>query len=256
MPEVELDPDIVLLIFLPPLLYSAAFFSNLRELRNNLRPIGLLAIGLVVVTMLAVAGVGHTVIGLGWREAFVLGAVVSPTDAVAPAAILRRLGMPRRVVTVVEGESLTNDWTALVLYRFAVAAVVTGSFSLVEAGARVPLERRRRASAIGVAVGDRHRGGPAAAGRPAHRDHDLAADRLRGLPPGRGAGRLRRACGGHGRGVARLAGLRADHRHHPHRADRDLAEPAVPPQRGPVRAHRPAACRWCWMPSRTAPPRS
>ena len=152
MPEVELDPDIVLLIFLPPLLYSAAFFSNVRELRNNLRPIGLLAIGLVLATMLAVAVVGHAVIGLGWKEAFVLGAVVSPTDAVAPATILRRLGVPRSVVTIVEGENLTNDWTALVLYKFAVAAVVSGSFSLAEAAPEFLLNGIG-GIAIGVAVG-------------------------------------------------------------------------------------------------------
>jgi Na+/H+ antiporter len=134
VPDIELDPDIVLLVFLPPLLYAAAFFSNLRELRANARPIGLLAIGLVVVTTLAVAAVAHYAIGLEWPVAFVLGAIVSPTDAVAPATILRRLGVPRRVVTIVEGENLTNDWTALVTYKFAVAAVVTGSFSLLEAG--------------------------------------------------------------------------------------------------------------------------
>ncbi len=133
VPEVELDPDIVLLIFLPPLLYSAAFFSNLRELRKNVRPISILAIGLVLVTTVVVAVAAHYVIGLEWSVAFVLGAVVSPTDAVAPAEILRRLGAPRGVVNVVEGENLTNDWTALVTYKFAVAAVVTGSFSLAEA---------------------------------------------------------------------------------------------------------------------------
>ena len=134
VPDIELDPDIVLLVFLPPLLYAAAFFSNLRELRLNARPIGLLAIGLVIVTTLAVATVAHWAIGLEWQVAFVLGAIVSPTDAVAPATILRRLGVPRRVVTIVEGENLTNDWTALVTYKFAVAAVLTGSFSLAEAG--------------------------------------------------------------------------------------------------------------------------
>ena len=134
LPAIELDPDIVLLIFLPPLLYAAAFFSNLRELRGHWRPISLLAIGLVVVTMVTVAAIAHWAIGLGWPVAFVLGAIVSPTDAVAPATILRRLGVPRRVVTIVEGENLTNDWTALVAYKFAVAAVVTGSFSLWEAG--------------------------------------------------------------------------------------------------------------------------
>ena len=134
MPDIELDPDIVLLVFLPPLLYAAAFFSNLRELRAHLRPISTLAIGLVVVTTVSVAAAAHYVIGLDWPVAFVLGAVVSPTDAVAPATILRRLGVPRRVITIVEGENLTNDWTALVAYRFAVVAVVSGSFSLVEAG--------------------------------------------------------------------------------------------------------------------------
>jgi len=148
VPDIELDPDIVLLVFLPPLLYAAAFFSNLRELRANARPIGLLAIGLVVVTTLAVATVAHYAIGLEWQVAFVLGAIVSPTDAVAPATILRRLGVPRRVVTIVEGENLTNDWTALVTYKFAVAAVVTGSFSLLEAGPKFVLT-----GVGGVAIG-------------------------------------------------------------------------------------------------------
>jgi Na+/H+ antiporter len=134
VPSLELDPDLVLLIFLPPLLYGAAFFTSLRDLRRNARPIALLAIGVVLVTMLAVAFVAHHAIGLGWAEAFVLGAVVSPTDAVAPTEILRRIGAPHRMLTVIEGENLTNDWTALVLYRFAVAAVVSGSFSLAEAG--------------------------------------------------------------------------------------------------------------------------
>lgn len=152
VPNVELDPDLVLLIFLPPLLYAAAFFSNLRELRNNVRPISLLAIGLVIATTLAVAGVAHAVIGLGWQSAFVLGAVVSPTDAVAPAEILRRLGVPRRVVSVVEGENLTNDWTALVFYKFAVAAVTSGSFSLLTAGPKF-VATGLGGVAIGVLVG-------------------------------------------------------------------------------------------------------
>jgi monovalent cation/hydrogen antiporter len=139
VPSVELDPDLVLLIFLPPLLYGAAFFTSLRDLRANARPIALLSIPLVGVTMAAVAVVAHEVVGLGWPEAFVLGAIVSPTDAVAPAEIMRRIDAPRRLITVVEGENLTNDWTALVLYRFAVAAVVTGSFSLVEASVKFVL---------------------------------------------------------------------------------------------------------------------
>jgi monovalent cation/hydrogen antiporter len=136
VPNLELDPDLVLLIFLPPLLYGAAFFTSLRDLRRNARPIALLSIGVVAVTMVAVAVVAHEAIGLGWPEAFVLGAVVSPTDAVAPAEILRRVGAPHRLLTVIEGENLTNDWTALVLYKFAVAAVVTGTFSLAEAGVK------------------------------------------------------------------------------------------------------------------------
>ena len=133
MPEVELDPEVVLLVFLPPLLYGSAFFTSLRDLRAAVVPIAMLSVGAVAVTMVAVAVVAHEVIGLDWGPAFVLGAIVSPTDAVAPASVLRRLNAPRRLLTVVEGENLTNDWTALVLYRFAVAAVVTGSFSLLDA---------------------------------------------------------------------------------------------------------------------------
>jgi CPA1 family monovalent cation:H+ antiporter len=130
VPSVELDPDLVLLIFLPPLLYGAAFFTSVRDLRRNAKPIALLSIPLVLVTMGAVALVAHEAVGLAWGPAFVLGAIVSPTDAVAPAEIMRRVGAPRRLISIVEGENLTNDWTALVLYRFAIAAVVTGSFSL------------------------------------------------------------------------------------------------------------------------------
>ncbi len=152
VPEMQLEPDLVLLIFLPPLLYAAAFFANLRELRLNARPIGMLAIGLVIATMVIVATVAHEVVGLSWPVAFVLGAVVSPTDAVAPAQILRRLSVPRRVVTVVEGENLTNDWTALVAYKFAVAAVVTGSFSLLEAAPEF-IYTGLAGVAVGVAAG-------------------------------------------------------------------------------------------------------
>ncbi len=134
VPTVSLDPDVVLLIFLPPLLYGAAFFTSVRELRRDARSIATLAIPLVFATMTAVAIVVHEVVGLEWSQAFVLGAIVSPTDAVAPAEIMRRVGAPRRLLAIIEGESLTNDWTALVLYRVAVAAVVSGSFTLWEAG--------------------------------------------------------------------------------------------------------------------------
>ena len=135
MPEVELDPELVFFGVLPPLLYSAAFFTSLRELRANSRPIGLLAVGLVLVTTVGVAVVAHTFIdGLSWGSAFVLGAIVSPTDPLAATAIARRLGVPRNLVRIVEGESLVNDGTGLVLYRVAVAAVVTGSFSAFYTG--------------------------------------------------------------------------------------------------------------------------
>src|SRR3954468_18392447 len=135
VPDFRLDPDVVLLIVLPPLLYSAAFFSSLRELRTNLRSISLLAVGVVLATMAGVALVAHAVVpGMSWEAAFVLGAIVSPTDPVAASAIFQRLSAPRRVVTVVEGESLINDATALVAYRVAVVAVVSGSFSLIDAG--------------------------------------------------------------------------------------------------------------------------
>jgi monovalent cation/hydrogen antiporter len=133
VPTLTLPPELVLVGILPPLLYSAAFFTGLRDLRANMRPIGLLAVGLVVATMLAVACVAHYAIGLDWPVAFVLGAIVSPTDPIAATAIARRMGVPRRVVTIVEGESLVNDATALVLYATAVAAVTTGAFSLLNA---------------------------------------------------------------------------------------------------------------------------
>jgi Na+/H+ antiporter len=133
IPNVELDPDLVLLIFLPPLLYSAAFFSDLRALRYDLRGISLTSIGLVLLTMTVVAVLGHEVIGLSWAMAFALGAIVSPTDPVAATSIMRRVGAPRRIVNSVEGESLVNDAAALVAYRTAVAAAVGGSFSLLDA---------------------------------------------------------------------------------------------------------------------------
>jgi CPA1 family monovalent cation:H+ antiporter len=133
VPTVTLPPDAVLFGILPPLLYSAAFNTGLRELRRNLRPISLLAIGLVALTMVAIAVAAHYVIDLSWSVSFVLGAVVSPTDPTAATSIARRLGVPRRAIAIVEGESLMNDGTALVLFKFAVAAVVAGSFSLFSA---------------------------------------------------------------------------------------------------------------------------
>ncbi len=152
MPELVLPPELVLVVVLPPLLYSAAFFTSLRELRANVEQIALLATGLVLATTLTVGVVAHTLIGLSWPVAFVLGAIVSPTDPVAATSVARRAGVPRRIVSIVEGESLVNDGTALVAYRFAVVAVVTGGFSLSHAGLRF-LVSAVGGIAVGLAVG-------------------------------------------------------------------------------------------------------
>jgi len=153
IPEIQLAPDLVLIAVLPPLLYGAAFFTSLRDLRENAGAISLLAVGLVLTTMLAVAAVAHFFIpDLSWQGAFVLGALVSPTDPTAAAAIGERLGLPRRIVALVEGESLVNDGTALVAYKFAVAAVVTGSFSLAHAAGSFVLNVVG-GIAIGLAIG-------------------------------------------------------------------------------------------------------
>src|SRR6059036_2580349 len=133
VPIVRLDPDLVFLIFLPPILWAAAYFTSLREFRANLRPISLLAVGLVLATTAAVAVVARAVLpGIGWAEAIALGAIVSPPDAVSATAIGKRLRIPRRVVTILEGESLVNDATALILYRAAITAAISGTFILSE----------------------------------------------------------------------------------------------------------------------------
>jgi monovalent cation/hydrogen antiporter len=153
VPHVALRPEIVLVAVLPPLLYAAAFFTSLRDLRRNVRPLSLLALGLVLVTVVGVAAVCHVGIsGLSWPTCFVIGAIVAPTDAVAATAIASRLGVPRRLVAIIEGESLINDATALVAYAFAVTAVLTGSFSLWHAAWRFVVDVLGGV-AIGFAVG-------------------------------------------------------------------------------------------------------
>ncbi|HET9965620.1 MAG TPA: Na+/H+ antiporter [Rubrobacter sp.] len=152
LPPVELDPELVFLLFLPPLLYVSALFTSWRDFRANVRPITLLAVGLVLMTTFVVASVAHTVVGLPWGAAFVLGAIVSPTDAIAATSVAQRLGVPRRIVTILEGESLVNDATGIVAYRVAVAAVVTGAFSVWEAGLQFVVGAAGGAAA-GFAVG-------------------------------------------------------------------------------------------------------
>src|ERR1700688_2982962 len=133
LPKVELAPEVVLLVILPPLIYSAGVAMSWRDFKFNLRPIALLAFGCVIFTTCAVAAAAHYLLNFDWGVGFLLGAIISPTDVVAPLAIARKLGLPRRIVVVLEGEGLANDATALVLYRFAVVAVSTGTFSLGEA---------------------------------------------------------------------------------------------------------------------------
>ena len=153
IPDIQLPPDLVLVAVLPPLLYGAAFFTSLRDLRENAGAITLLAVGLVLTTMLIVAVVAHELIpGLTWPCAFVLGAIVSPTDPTAATAIAERLGLPRRLVALIEGESLVNDGTALVAYKFAVVAVVSGTFSMADAAGRFALNVVG-GIAFGLAVG-------------------------------------------------------------------------------------------------------
>ena len=129
LPAVRLAPQLVLLLVLPPLIYSSAVAMSWREFRFNLRPISLLAIGCVVFTTVAAAAATHWLLGLSWPVGFVLGAIVSPPDAVAPLAIARRMLLPKRILVILEGEGLANDATALILYRFAIVAVSAGVFS-------------------------------------------------------------------------------------------------------------------------------
>jgi monovalent cation/hydrogen antiporter len=133
MPSLELPPELILLLVLPPLIYSAAVAMSWREFKFNLRPIILLSVGCVIFTAFAVAAATHYLIGLPWNVGFLLGAIVAPPDVVAPLAIARKLAIPRRIMVVLEGEGLANDATALILYRFAVIAISTGAFSLPKA---------------------------------------------------------------------------------------------------------------------------
>src|SRR5262245_43446264 len=133
LPKIRLDPELVFLFVLPPLLFPAALFTSWRDFRANLRPISLLAIGLVLFTTVVVAYLAHHFMALPLAAGFALGAIISPPDAIAATAMAERLKVPRRIVTILEGESLVNDATALVAYRFAVVAIVTGSFSLAQA---------------------------------------------------------------------------------------------------------------------------
>lgn len=149
LPTVALHPDLVFLLILPPLLYAAAYFTSIHDFRANSPPIVSLAVGLVLFTVVAVAVVANALLPeIGWPLAFALGAIVAPPDAIAATAVLQRLGVPRRLVSILEGESLLNDATALVSFRIAVAAALSGAFSAVDAAGGFAL-----ASSGGIVIG-------------------------------------------------------------------------------------------------------
>ncbi len=149
LPNLELDPDVVFIIILPPLLYDAASKTSWHEFRASIRPISALAITLVFFTTLSVAITAHYLIpGFSWPLAFVLGAIVSPPDAVAASGIIKGLGLNQKVITILEGESLVNDASALIAYRFAIMAVTTGSFVLWQAGLQFLL-----VAGVGIIIG-------------------------------------------------------------------------------------------------------
>lgn len=135
LPVIKLDPDIALLVFLPPVLYAAAWNTSWRDLKKYRRPISFLAIGCVLFTTIFIAYTSAYLIpGFSLAEGFILGAIVSPPDAVAATSVTKGLRVPRRIITVLEGESLVNDASGLIAYRYAVAAVLTGQFVFWEAG--------------------------------------------------------------------------------------------------------------------------
>ena len=153
LPPIVLDPNIVFLVFLPPLLYAAAWYTSWHEFKANLRPISLAAFGLVFFTTGLVGVAAHWLIpGLGWGESFLLGAIVSPPDAVAATAVTRGLGLHPRMIAILEGESLLNDASGLIAYKYAIAAVMTGMFSFGQASAQFAIVVAGGV-AIGLAVG-------------------------------------------------------------------------------------------------------
>ena len=232
MPAMELQPELVLLVVLPPLIYSASVAMSWREFKHNLRPIVLLAVGCVIFTAAMVAAATHYLIGLPWNVGFLLGAIVSPPDAVAPIAIARRLGIPRRVLVVLEGEGLANDATALILYRFAVDRDHDRLVLAVEGDRHIFRDRRLR-GAFGIARRLALAARPPLRARPADRDHavpDHALYRLLGAGASR---RQRRDLNGCLRALRELErsavdfGGDAPARHL-------LLELADPPDRGPA----------------------
>src|SRR5436305_660946 len=152
LPAIHLDPQLVFNLFLPPLLYPAAVYTSWRDFRANLRSILPLAIVLVLLTMTATAYLFHGLVGLPLAVGFVFGAIISPPDAVAALSVTQHLRVPRKIIVILEGESLVNDATSFISFRFAVAAVMTGTFSLGQAGLQFLLVAIG-GIAVGLAVG-------------------------------------------------------------------------------------------------------
>ena len=180
VPPITLDPDLILLALLPPLLYSSGVGMSWRGFRSNLRPILSLAIGCVLFTATAVAAVAHYGLGLSWAVGYVLGAIVSPPDSVAPQSLRHRFKLPRRLLTILEGESLANDATALVaLSAGACSAVETGQFSAPEAVLQVRGNRGRRESRSACTLGLGRAAAAQCGQRPPRGNHSIAlADAL------------------------------------------------------------------------------
>ena len=152
LPKIHLEPELVFDLFLPPLIYPAAVFTSWRDFRTNLRPILFLAIGLVLFTMAAIALLFHWLVGLPLAVGFVFGAIISPPDAVAALSVTQHLRVPRKIIVILEGESLVNDATSFISFRFAVAAVMTGAFSLGQASLQFLLVATG-GICVGLAVG-------------------------------------------------------------------------------------------------------
>ncbi len=248
LPTIEIAPEFVLLVVLPPIIYSSAVAMSWREFRFNLRPISLLAVGCVLFTTAATAAATHYLLGLAWPVGFVLGAIVSPPDAVAPLAIARRLRVPRRLLVILEGEGLANDATALVLYRFAVAAVSVGVFSFEQAVAIVRRHRRGRNP-----MGDRRRLVDAAAAalgrRSAHRNHAFGPDAVPRLLAAAADRRVRSARDRHGGALHQLERASADQRRDASARHILLGFPQLSDRGHDLPHHRPAgAFRDCGHP--------
>ena len=239
LPTIRLDPKLVFDLFLPPLIYPAAVYTSWRDFRANLRSILPLAIFLVLLTMTVTGYLFHALTGLPLAVGFVFGALISPPDAVAALAVTQNLRVPRKIIVILEGESLVNDATSFISFRFAVAAVLTGSFSLGEASVAVSFRCRRwrRGRSCDRLAGNASAEAP---GRSAGANDVLASDAVRCLLLRRDAPRLRYPGRGHRRHLLRVARAPGLERADASSGYPGLANGNVHPQRHSVHADRTA----------------